>query len=85
MREGKGEGEEERGREGGKKEGEERRVEKRGREELGGGRWRERRRLPSGSIWLTRSVTMLLSASTDPSEMSGKDHKTINFIFRGDL
>lgn len=76
MREGKGEGEEERGREGGKKEGEGRRVEK---------RWRKRRRLPSGSIWLTRSVTMLLSASTDPSEMSGKDHKMINFIFRGDL
>ena len=63
-------------REGGKKEGEGRRVEK---------RWRKRRRLPSGSIWLTRSVTMLLSASTDPSEMSGKDHKMINFIFRGDL
>ena len=74
MREGKGEGEEERGREGRKKG--RRGVEK---------RWRKRRRLPSGSIWLTRSVTMLLSASTDPSEMSGKDHKMINFIFRGDL
>ena len=36
--------------------------------------------LPSGSIWLTRSVTMLLSASTDPSEMSGKYHKMMNFI-----
>ena len=52
---------------------------KRRREEQGG-RWRERRRLPSGSIWLTRSVTMLLSASTDPSEMSVKDHKMINSI-----
>ena len=64
--------------EGGKRGG------KRGREESG----RERERgedggegyLPSGSIWLTRSVTMLLSASTDPSEMSGKYHKMMNFI-----
>ena len=51
-----------------------------GRERERGERWRRERKLPSGSIWLTRSVTMLLSASTDPSEMSGKYHKMMNFI-----
>ena len=43
------------------------------------------RKLPSWSIWLTRSVTMLLSASTDPSEMSRKISQTDELHFRGDL
>ena len=79
----------ERGREKGRREeseGGKRGGEESGREREQGERWRrERRRLPSGSIWLTRSVTMLLSASTDPSEMSRKISQNDELHFRGDL